>query len=115
RGDENKIIQPVHENRRVNRYRSTTSTAKSESARPYALRQERASGLRSRALIFPTTTYLRISDKLPELLPATAETMNNWCTQRNLCLTSQPTNHRRVVFRLGRCTIESVSRPAPTC
>src|SRR4029453_6013846 len=115
RGDENKIIQPVHENRRVNRERSITSTAKSESARLYALRQERVSALLSRAFIFPTTTYSRISDMLPEHRPATAETRKSWYNQKNLCPTSQPADRHRVVFPLDRCTTGSVSRRDPTC
>src|SRR5205814_6262245 len=93
----------------------TTSTAKIESARPYALPQERASPLSSRAFIFPMTICSRISDRLREHQPATAETRNNLCRQKNLCLTSQPADRHRVVFPLDRCTTGSVSRRDPTC
>src|SRR6266404_6516472 len=85
-----------------------------ESASPYALRQERASGLSSPIFICPMITCSQITDKLLRHRPATAETMNNSCRQRNLCLTSQPADRRRVAFPLDRCTTGPVSRQDPT-
>src|SRR6476660_5849056 len=85
-----------------------------ESASPYALRQERALGLLSPIFICSMTTCLQITDKLLGHRPATAETMNNSCRQRNLCPTSQPADRRRVAFPLDRCTTGPVSRQDPT-